>query len=49
MKSAFSHPWEDIDHGINPVLLISVSEGHDLNTIGEEGAIKELVKQNYLS
>ena len=49
VESAFSHPWEDINHGINPVLLISVSEGHDLNTIGEEGAIKELVKQNYLS
>jgi hypothetical protein len=44
-----SSPGEDIYHGIDPVLLIPVSEGHHLDPVREEGSVEEPVQQEHLT
>ena len=41
-------PGEDVYHGVYPVFLISVCEGHHLDPIGEERPVEETVQQQHL-
>ena len=36
-------PWKHVYHGVNSVLLISVSKGHHLDSVGEECSIEEFI------
>ena len=49
VEGALGHAREDVDHGVDPVLLVAVGEGHDLNAVGEEGAVEEAVQQDHLT
>ncbi len=49
VECALGHAGEDIDHGVDAILLVSVSKGHDLNAICEEGAVKEPIQQEHLT
>ncbi len=49
VERALGHPREDVDHGINTILLISVGKAHHLDAKGEEGSIKESVQEEHLT
>ena len=49
VEGTLCHPGEDVDHRVDPVLLVPVREGHHLYPVGEEGSVEEFVQQNYLS
>ena len=43
------HPGEHIDERVEPVLLVLLGEGDDLQAEGEEGAVEEPVHQKHLT
>ncbi len=43
VERALGHPREDVDHGIDAILLVSIGEAHHFNAIGEERAVEESV------
>jgi len=44
VEGAFCHAREDVDHRIDPVLLIAIGKAHDLNAKGEECSVEESIK-----
>ena len=42
-------PGEHVDHRVNPVLLVSIREGHHFNSIGEERPVKKSVEEKHLT
>ena len=42
-------PGEHIDHGVNPVFLVSIRKGHHFNSIGEERPVKKSVEEKHLT
>ncbi len=49
VERTLRHPWEDVDHRIDPILLVSKGERDHLNPKGEKGSIKESVHQEQLA
>lgn len=48
VEGAFGHPREDLDHGVDAVLLVAVYEGYYLDSKHEEGTVEEAVHQEHL-
>ena len=44
VEGTLCHPGEDVDHRVDPVLLVPVREGHHLYPVGEESSIEEFVQ-----
>ena len=42
-------PGEDVHHGVDSVLLISVGKGDDLNTKSEKCSVEKPVQQKHLT
>ena len=42
-------PWKNVDHGVYPVLLVSVCEWNDLDTKSEKCSIKKPIQQKHLT
>ena len=49
VERALGHAWKDVDHGVDPVLLVPVCKADDLNAEGDEGAIKEPIQKKHLT
>ena len=49
VECTFGHPREDVDHGINSVFLITISEGEHLDTKSDESSIKEPIQEKHLA
>ena len=49
MERTFGHPREDIDHRIDPILLIPIREGHDFNAVSEKGPVEKPVQKEHLT
>ena len=49
VEGALGHPREDVDHGIDAILLIAIREGHHFNAVGEEGTVEKTVQQKHLT
>lgn len=47
-EGALGHPGEDLDHGIDAVLLVAVDELDDLDPEHEERAVEETVHEEHL-
>ncbi len=49
VEGAFGHAWEDVDHGVDAILLIPVGERHDLDAVCEKCAVEETIEQHHLT
>jgi len=49
VKRALCHPGEDIDHRVNPVLLVAIRKRHHFNSVGEERPVKKSVEEKHLT
>ena len=49
VEGALGHAREDVDHRIDPVLLITIREAHDLDPKGEESTVEEPIQEKHLA
>ena len=48
VESALGHPREDVDHRVDPFLLVALRERDHVEAERQEGAVKECVHQEHL-
>lgn len=49
VEGALGHAREDEDHGVDPLLLVTLHEGHHVDTEREERSIEEPIHQKHLT
>ena len=49
VEGALCHPREDVDHGVESVLLVAFRECYNLQSKCKEGTIKESVHEEHLA
>lgn len=48
VERALGHPRKDLDHGVDPVFLVTVNKCYHVEAEHEEGTIEETVHQEHL-
>ena len=49
LGTKYHSPGEDIDHRVNPVLLVAIRKRHHFNSVGEERPVKKSVEEKHLT
>lgn len=49
VECTFGHSRENVDHGINAILLITFGKADDLDAKGHESAIKKPIQEKHLA
>lgn len=48
VEGALGHPGEDLDHGVDAVLLVAVDEGYHVEAEHEESSVEEAIHEEHL-
>ena len=49
VERALRHPGEDINHGVDAVLLVTLHEVNNFSAVGEELSLEKTVHQEHLT
>ena len=49
LGTKYHSPGEDIDHRVNPVLLVAIRKRHHFDSVGEERPVKKSVEEKHLT